>query len=119
MSCNPGPPVPASAATPAPAGVGEVVTLSTPVRKGRQVLGVSTPESPESPLSKRRRLNRRRAQKSRARRLSSSSAIDVNGRRKNAAAGNIDRDEFIVVTVCTYTCCPLCVYVCDYILIVL
>ena len=56
---------------------------------GRRLLHVDTLESPESPRSKRRRLNRRRTQILRARRASSLSDTTTIALREQAAAGKL------------------------------
>uniref|UniRef100_M4B241 Uncharacterized protein n=1 Tax=Hyaloperonospora arabidopsidis (strain Emoy2) TaxID=559515 RepID=M4B241_HYAAE len=57
---------------------------------GRRPLPVDTPGSPESPRSKRRRLNRRRAQSYRARSASSLSDTVTIALREQAAAGKYE-----------------------------
>ena len=60
---------------------------------GGKLLPVDTPESPESPRSKRRHLNRRRAQSYRARLASSSSDTTTIALREQAAAGKLFRAD--------------------------
>ena len=61
----------------------------TRTRMGRRLLLVDTPESPESPRSKRQCLNRRRAQNLRARRASSLIDTATIALREQAAAGKL------------------------------